>query len=230
MELIDWLRAHGVKPPAHQRLGWFPLGADFREPKTLAPSRLAQALVADQSPFFLSVGTIEPRKAYPVALAAFEKLWAEGCDARYVIVGRPGWKTGVLQKTLRRHPEHGHRLFWLADASDDDLHLLYRHARALVFPSFVEGFGMPLVEAAHYGVEAIASDIPVFREIGGDHVRYFSVLDADDLARAMREALAAPVCPSPPATIGWRQAATTVARMIMDSTYQIDAAQLHSRV
>ena len=88
---------------------------------------------------------------------------------------------------------------------------------------------MPLVEAAHYGVEAIASDIPVFREIGGDHVRYFSVLDADDLARALREALAAPVRPSPPATIGWRQAATTVARMIMDSAYQIDAAQLHSR-
>lgn len=229
-EFIDWLRAHGRTLPANMQLGWFPLGADFREPTILAPSQQAQALVRDPSPFFLSVGTIEPRKAYSVALAAFEKLWAGGCDARYVIVGRPGWKTGVLQKTIRHHAEYGRRLFWLADASDDDLHLLYRHARALVFPSFVEGFGMPLVEAAHYGVEAIASDIPVFREIGGDNVRYFSLLDADDLARAVRAALTAPARPSPPATISWRQAATTVARMIMTSAYQIDAAQLQKRI
>ena len=228
-EFVDWLRTHDPKPPANMRLGWFPLGADFRRPATLAPSRQAQALVADQTPFFLSVGTIEPRKAYPVALAAFEKLWAAGCDARYVIVGRPGWKTSVFQKTLRRHPEHGRRLFWLADASDDDLHLLYRQARALIFPSFIEGFGMPLVEAAHHGVETIASDIPVFHEIGGDQVRYFAVLDADDLARVVRETLASPVRPSPPATVGWRQAATTVAKMIMDAAYQIDATQLRER-
>jgi len=229
-EFMDWLRAHQVKPPEHMRLGWFPLGADFRSPTRLAPSRQAQALVADQTPFFLSVGTIEPRKAYPVALAAFEKLWAAGCDARYAIVGRPGWKTDVLQKNLRRHPEYGRRLFWFDDASDDDLQLLYRHARALVFPSFAEGFGMPLVEAASHGVATIASDIPVFREIGGDHVRYFSMLDADDLARAIQAALTAPVRPTPPSTIGWRQAATTVSQMIMNAAYQIDATQLRERI
>lgn len=229
-EFVDWLRTHDTKPPANMRLGWFPLGADFRRPATLAPSRQAQALVADRTPFFLSVGTIEPRKAYPVALAAFEKLWAAGCDARYVIVGRTGWKTSVFQKTLRRHPEHGRRLFWLADAGDDDLHLLYRQARALIFPSFIEGFGMPLVEAAHHGVEAIASDIPVFHEIGGDQARYFALLDADDLARVVRETLASPVRPSPPATIGWRQASATVAKMIMDDAYQIDETQLRQRV
>jgi glycosyltransferase involved in cell wall biosynthesis len=229
-EFVDWLRAHRVAPPANMQLGWFPLGADFRAQKSLAPSRQAQAIATDQTPYFLSVGTIEPRKAYPVALAAFEKLWAEGCDAHYVIVGRPGWKTAVLQKTLRRHPEHGRRLFWLADASDDDLHLLYRHARALVFPSFVEGFGMPLVEAAHHGVETIASDIPVFREVGGDRVRYFSMLDSDDLARAIRETMMTAVRPSSPSTIGWRESATTVAHMIMNSGYQIDAGRLRERI
>ena len=229
-EFVDWLRAHDRTPPTQMRLGWFPLGADFRAPTSLAPSQQAQALVADQTPFFLSVGTIEPRKAYPVALAAFEKLWAEGCDARYVIVGRPGWKTGVLQKNIRRHAEYGRRLFWFADAGDADLRLLYGHAQALVFPSFVEGFGMPLVEAAHYGVATIASDIPVFREIGGDNVRYFSLLDSDDLARAVRETLAAPVRPAPPETIGWRAAATTVAQMIMNAAYQLDAAQLRKRL
>lgn len=89
---------------------------------------------------------------------------------------------------------------------------------------------MPLVEAAHYGVATIASDIPVFREIGGDNVRYFSLLDSDDLARAVWETLAAPVRPAPPETIGWRAAATTVAQMIMNAAYQVDAAQLRKRL
>lgn len=230
MDVIDWMRAHEINPSPRLRLGWFPLGADFREPATQSPSPQAQALATDPTPLFLSVGTIEPRKAYPVALAAFEKLWAQGCDARYVIVGRPGWKTDVLQKTLRQHPERDRRLFWLADASDGDLRLLYRRARALVFPSFVEGFGMPLVEAAHYGVPAIASDIPVFREIGGDHVRYFPALDAEALAQAIRDSLTETVRPSAPATIGWRDAATTVARLITNSAYQIDATQLRQRI
>ena len=230
MDVIEWLRAHEIKPSPRLRLGWFPLGADFSEPITRTPSPQAQAIATGPAPFFLSVGTIEPRKAYPVALAAFEKLWAEGCDARYVIVGRPGWKTGVLQKTLRRHPELGRRLFWLADASDSDLHLLYRRARALVFPSFVEGFGMPLVEAAHYGVAAIASDIPVFREIGGDHVRYFPALDSDALASAIRDSLTETVRPPAPSTIGWREAAMTVARLIASDAYQIDAKQLQERI
>ncbi len=89
---------------------------------------------------------------------------------------------------------------------------------------------MPLVEAAHHGVAAIASDIPVFREIGGDHVRYFSALDVDDLARALRESLSDAVSPSTPTVLGWRDAATMVAGLIMDNAYQIDAQGLRERV
>ena len=89
---------------------------------------------------------------------------------------------------------------------------------------------MPLVEAAHHGVETIASDIPVFREVGGDRVRYFSMLDSDDLARAIRETMMTAVRPSSPSTIGWRESATTVAHMIMNSGYQIDAGRLRERI
>ena len=84
------------------------------------PSNLA-ARIANGPVYFLSVGTLEPRKAYPLAIDAFEQLWAAGQEVRYVIVGRPGWNTQALQRRLRQHSEYGRRLLWLDDAEDADL-------------------------------------------------------------------------------------------------------------
>jgi glycosyltransferase involved in cell wall biosynthesis len=61
--------------------------------------------------------------------------------------------------------------------SDAQLSTWLRHARALLFPSFVEGYGMPLVEALSIGLPVIASDLPVFREIAGDIPDYADPLD-----------------------------------------------------
>ena len=83
---------------------------------------------------------------------------------------------------------------------------LYRRAIALVYPSVVEGFGLPLVEAKHYGTPVIASDIPVFREIAGDAIDYFRSLDSNDLAHHLIEA--ARTRPAPPQfpTLDWATA------------------------
>ena len=61
------------------------------------------------------------------------------------------------------------------DLSDTSLEHAYSHASALVFPSYVEGFGLPLVEAMQRGLQAMGSDIPVFREIGGEFMAYFDL-------------------------------------------------------
>lgn len=90
-------------------------------------------------------------------------------------------------KVIIAHAEYGRKLYWFSDANDADLRLFYQRAQALVFPSFAEGFGMPLVEALYYGASVIASDIPVFREVGGAEVRYFSLLDADSLRQHIVE-------------------------------------------
>jgi len=66
--------------------------------------------------------------------------------------------------------------------SDKSLEHAYSHATSLVFPSYVEGFGLPLVEAMQRGLPAMASDIPVFREIGGDYMAYFDLADPQSLA------------------------------------------------
>jgi glycosyltransferase involved in cell wall biosynthesis len=135
----------------------------------------------------MMVGTIEPRKGYDVALAAFEFLWAtHTSDApELVIVGKPGWKTDPLQQRLRSHPEAGQRLHWLNSASDEDLCLLYEGCRGVFMPSRGEGFGLPLIEAAAHRRFVLARDLPVFREQKLPNVMFFS----DDRAPALGDRL-----------------------------------------
>ena len=157
----------------------FRLGAD---PFPLGPE--AAPFEADLFPLqniYLMVGTIEPRKGHAVVLDAFERLWHEGSQATLVFIGRVGWRCEGLRNRLESHPLRGRRLFVFYDATDAELHHAYTHAKALIIASRVEGFGLPLVEAMRYGVPVIASDIEVFREIGGDYPEYFAVDDVDEL-------------------------------------------------
>lgn len=211
---------------SQQRIGWWRLGADFESGAHAGVSQLAFAIGAADTPFFLSVGTLEPRKGYSVALSAFERLWASGVDARYVIVGRSSWQSRALEKRIRGHEEHGRRLFWLDDADDATLRYLYERAHNLIFASFAEGFGLPLAEAAHHGLPAIASDIPIFREIAGDHARFFDVLDAASLAARIGEALVGEK-PSGSAPVWtWRESTQALLGMIRADAYQWRPARL----
>ncbi len=102
-----------------------------------------------------------------------EELWKRGIDVHFVIVGRYGWMSDVLQRRILEHEEHRKRLHWLQNANDAELHCLYSSAHALVFASLAEGFGLPIIEAANDGLPVIASDIPIFREVGGKNISYF---------------------------------------------------------
>ncbi len=123
----------------------------------------------------LMVGTVEPRKGYDTAIAAFEHLWStRGSDAPdLVIVGKPGWKTTTLQQRIRSHAEHGRRLYWLEQVSDEALCRLYESCAGVFMASRGEGFGLPLIEAAMHGRSVLARDIPVFREQELPNVTYF---------------------------------------------------------
>ena len=133
-------------------------------------------------PVFLMVSTIEPRKNHAYLLEAFELAWATGSKARLCIVGKIGWKCDALIERIRQHPELNRRLFMYNSLSDKSLEHAYSHATALVFPSHVEGFGLPLVEAMQRKLPAMASDIPVFREIGGDYKAYFDLANPQSLS------------------------------------------------
>lgn len=193
-DLRHWLAEQQIPEPERPRVGAIHLGADLRNssPTSGLPEgqqQLMQALA--QRPFMLMVGTIEPRKGHDQALAAMEQLWAQGVDAGLVIVGRMGWMRQGLARRLRNHPEqkvktNARRLFWLEGASDEALELLYQRSSGLLFASEGEGYGLPLVEAAQCGLPILARDIPIFREVGGDHILYFQGDRPEDLAAAIR--------------------------------------------
>lgn len=139
------------------------------------PEATLQRLFTGQMPVYLMVSTVEPRKNHAYALDAFEQLWAKGMDVRLCIIGRVGWKCEALIERIRSHPELNRRLFMFNQVDDRGLEYAYQHARALLFSSFAEGFGLPLVEAMQRGLPAMASDIPVFREVGSEFMAYFDL-------------------------------------------------------
>jgi glycosyltransferase involved in cell wall biosynthesis len=138
-----------------------------------------------QRPAILMVGTVEPRKGYEAALAAFEQLWHSRPDDApdLVLVGKAGWKTAELQARLRSHPQFNRRLYWFDRMSDEGLCLLYEACRGLLMASFGEGWGLPLVEAAMHGRYVLARDLPVFHEHELPNVFYFSDDSPDALAK-----------------------------------------------
>lgn len=171
---------------------------------------------ASAGPTILMVGTIEPRKGYDQALMAFEQLWAAGDAAapQLLIVGRPGWMTKPLQQSIRQHREHGRRLVWIDNASDEYLEGLYTRCHGLLFASRAEGFGLPLLEAASHGKPALARDLPVFREFAPTSVTFFSSDHASDLAASisnwMKAGKAAEPGPACASLVSWPEAAGDV--------------------
>ena len=182
-----YLHENAIRGPAAEHIGWFHLGSDFDRGNGNGSS--STELLADFAdgfpPSFLVVGTLERRKSQATVLDVFEWLWESGDRSRLILVGHEGWGSHALTSRLRRHRELGRRLLWVQHASDADLELCYRNATALIIASTNEGFGLPIVEALHRGVPVIATDIPVFREVGGDDVTFVPPGDADALAKAI---------------------------------------------
>ena len=164
------------------KLGWFHLGSDLPNVSNAEPlPELAGR------PSVLMVSILYARKGHMQALDAMERLWADGVDANLVFVGREGWGVNKLMRRLLTHPERGRRLFWYNGPDDALLSRLYATVDGVLIASEAEGFGLPLVEAIYHGRPVLARDLPVFRELVGDNVRYFRGLDAESLSGPLRQ-------------------------------------------
>ncbi|WP_417670502.1 glycosyltransferase family 4 protein [Pseudoalteromonas tetraodonis] len=172
-----------IKLPRPMKIGYFRLGADFADVKPDA----SELGFTKTRPTFLMVGTIEPRKGQYYGLKAFEQLWDRGVDVDLIIVGKVGWDTKMLQTTLENHPERNKRLFWLNGLSDAGLAAAYEEADALIMTSYLEGFGLPVVEAGLHNTPVILSDLPVFHEVGegAPKASYFTPGSVSCLAQAV---------------------------------------------
>jgi glycosyltransferase involved in cell wall biosynthesis len=165
-ELAPWLAARPAPPPVVTA----PLG--------VTPPQVEDPPVALR-PYFVVLGTIEPRKNHLLLLNLWRQFAATlGAAApRLVVVGRRGWENENVIDMLERCAALDGLVREAGTLPDRDVASLLRGARALLFPSFAEGFGLPLAEALSLGVPVLTSDLPALREVGGAVPEYIDPLD-----------------------------------------------------
>lgn len=171
-----------------------PLGADFHKaPECEDESEVREDAreAVERGKYLLIVSTVEPRKGHAYLLDCLEEYMLD-LDINLVIAGRIGWRSEELEERIRRHELLGDRLFFIESANDDTIAYLYQNAFLFVFPSQYEGYGLPIIEAFSHGVPVLASDIQVFREVGGDYCDYFSLENTESLSEIVKEYLLDP--------------------------------------
>jgi glycosyltransferase involved in cell wall biosynthesis len=156
---------HFVDDPSHLPVITAPLGVGVGG--ETAVRRTCERQVSAQ-PYFVILGTIEPRKNHKLLLDIWRQLAGQASPAtpRLIVIGARGWKNGDVIAMLDEAVRGGF-VEERAAVSDERVVELLCNARALLLPSFAEGYGLPLAEALALGVPVICSDIPVFREVGG---------------------------------------------------------------
>lgn len=140
-------------------------------------------------PYILFVSTLEPRKNVVSLIQAFNHLKADlKVEHHLVLIGQPGWQYGPILREIAASPwQHCiHRLGYL---SDELTALFYQHADVFAYPSFYEGFGLPVLEAMTLGCPVVTSNRSSLPEVVGDAALMVNPDDVDDLAAALERVI-----------------------------------------
>lgn len=141
--------------------------------------------------YLLFVSTLEPRKNVGGLLEAFRLLVEWGYPGSLVLAGGWGWHTGALRRALEESPVR-RRIVHLDYVDRGVLPGLYRHADALLFPSWLEGFGLPLLEAMACGTAVVTSGVSAMPEVAGPAAVYVDPANPHGIASAAAALLADP--------------------------------------
>jgi glycosyltransferase involved in cell wall biosynthesis len=140
--------------------------------------------------YILSVSTLEPRKNIILALAGFKRLLTDPKyhDLKFVIVGKKGW---FYQETLAKveQLELSNQVIFMGYVDDKYLATIHKKSLASIYLSEYEGFGMPILEALHFGKPAVVNNIAVFKECFGESAIFVDAKDADSVATGIKQAL-----------------------------------------
>lgn len=192
-KFLDYCKQHQLpQPPVEVLL----IGVEeafvqaAQQPQQALPARFAQLA---NSPYFITIGTIEARKNHLSLLHLWRELYAElgtRCP-KLVIIGKRGWKAEHIFHLLDASPALKQTVLEISDANDQEMLSLTQQAQALLFPSFAEGWGMPLAEALTLNTPAICSDLGALRECGRNHCVYLNPIDSMAWKAAILDALKA---------------------------------------
>jgi len=171
---------HAITVPLAHEFSGFERNSDRNQP----PSPYIQNLLGQQD-FVACVGTIEIRKNGANLLRAWRKLIAAKGDQtpKLVFAGKKGWHLEEFEQVFNSDPVLQQHVTFVNAPSDCDLAWIYNHARFSVFPSFTEGWGLPVGEAAWFGKYCLASNATSVPEVCGDLIDYVNPSDVDDMTR-----------------------------------------------
>lgn len=137
--------------------------------------------------YFLALSSREPRKNLSHLIRCFTKVSANGTvnNTNLVLAGPPAWSNPSIKEALSKHSFQKSEIAFLGFVADEDLAALYSGAKAFIFPSLYEGFGMPTLEAMQCGVPVISSNATCLTEVIGDAGFLVDPTDSDALCHAM---------------------------------------------
>lgn len=137
--------------------------------------------------YWLYVGTIEPRKNLLTLLQAHDLYFQQSASPRKLLLaGGRGWCSEHIHEEIALR-EHRGSVQYLGYVDETQMETLYANARAMLYPSYYEGFGLPILEAMNRGVAVICSNATSHPEVGGDSVEYFDPWQPSELAAKMLE-------------------------------------------
>lgn len=173
------------------------VGFDHVERVSAIPGNEAQEILSSygiKKPFMLYVATMYPHKNHKTLLVALSELIKNGENITLVLVGKVDSlsarvRSMVLEMGLSAQVVFPNYKVPDGYLPDSELHVLYQNAKMVVFPSLTEGFGIPVLEAQWYGKPILASDLPIFHEVGGQGVVFFDPHNASDIAQKIKQVL-----------------------------------------
>lgn len=177
-EFVELTKNHKI----YKNLGTVKLGSDLTKKQNLIISEKIKTY--SKNKYLLCVATFEPRKNYETLIKAYMKSYSK-IDANLILAGRLGWMYDPILKLIKKSKLLNKRIFIINNASNDEITYLYKNAYLFIYPSFAEGYGLPIIEAMYHRCPVICSDIPVFKEITKNKALYFNPQEYKELSNLL---------------------------------------------
>jgi glycosyltransferase involved in cell wall biosynthesis len=188
-DLLRYATAHGISPdPNLVRV--VPIDGNSIKPASASlPRKALDRWGLTPDAYVIFVSTIEPRKNHIGAFKAWLRLSKEIGEGRLptlVCIGGKGWLNDEVYALHDRHATLRRKVKILSGISDEELDLLYRNCAFTVYPSFYEGWGLPITESLCYGKVPAISNSTSMPEAGGEFAVYFDPHDPNDIAAQLK--------------------------------------------
>ena len=192
-EIEDYAEQHGIALRDAVRV--IPIGTGFEKARVASATRAPTRSLPEAGTYALIVSTLEIRKNHALLFRVWRRLLDEMPRERVptlVLAGRVGWMVADLMQQLRNCDFLGGKIVLVEDPSDAELERLYQGCLFTLFPSFHEGWGLPVTESLSFGRPCIISNATSLPEAGGTLARYFDPDNATEATAIIRDVLLHP--------------------------------------